>query len=169
MQNSSPACEVSCLVEQYYDRLYRYAYRLSGSHCEAEDLTQQTFLAAQSCLEQLRDATRVRGWLFTILRNFYLKSLRDQPEQGVASLDVSAEPADAPAEDVLVDSAELQTALQELPEEYRTPIVLFYFQEFSYKDIADQMGVPIGTVMSRLSRGKTWLRRRLTPTLVEGQ
>ena len=60
-----------------------------------------------------------------------------------------------------VDSAQLQTALDALPEVFRTPIILYYFEEFSYKDIAEQMNVPLGTVMSRLARAKTFLRERL--------
>ena len=62
----------------------------------------------------------------------------------------------------IVDSAQLQKALGELPEVFRTPVILFYFEEFSYRDIAEQMDVPLGTVMSRLARAKTFLRQRLT-------
>ena len=60
-----------------------------------------------------------------------------------------------------IDSEELQQILNELPEEFRTPLILFYFEEFSYREIADQINVPIGTVMSRLARGKGYLRKRL--------
>lgn len=164
-----PACEFATLVDQYYDLLYRYAYRLSGSHHVAEDLTQQTFLSAQSSRDQLRDVSRAKAWLFTILRNCYLKSLRDPLGHGGISLDQTSEPADVESrsdDEIPVDSAELQTALMELPEEFRSALVLFYFEEFSYKEISDQLAVPIGTVMSRLSRGRSWLKRRLSACLV---
>lgn len=157
-----PAANLTDLVEQHYALLYRYAYRLTGSAADAEDLTQQAFLTAQRKLDQLRDADRAKGWLCAIVRNAYLKGLRDQPSTPTISLERTAEPVDdAPAE-TAVDEQELQDALNELPEEYRTPLILFYFEEFSYKDIAEQMQVPIGTIMSRLARAKSHLRRRLT-------
>jgi RNA polymerase sigma-70 factor (ECF subfamily) len=76
-------------------------------------------------------------------------------------LQLVAEPADELPHDVAVDSDELQLVLNELPEEFRTPLILFYFDEFTYREIAEQMNVPIGTVMSRLARAKSYLRRRL--------
>lgn len=148
------------LVEQHYSLLYRYAYRLSGSAADAEDLTQQTFLVAQTKLDQLRDDQRARSWLCSILRNTFLK---DQRGPTCLPLDLygTAEPMDASLDDSLLDEERLQIALNELPEEYRSVVILYYFNEFSYKEIGEQLGVPLGTVMSRLSRARTCLRQRL--------
>ena len=149
------------LIEQHSALLYRYAYRLTGDANDAEDLVQQTFLLAHQRSHQLRDAGAARGWLVSIVRNVFLKSLRHR-ERG-RSLDEIDEPQvmDA-ASAVPIQIEHLQQALLELAEEFRSPLVLYYFEEFSYQDIADHMGVPIGTVMSRLSRGKAYLKKRLT-------
>ena len=162
MESALPGHDVAKLVEEHYELLYRYAYRLSGSAADAEDLAQQTFLIAQSHRDQLRDIDHARGWLCTILRHAFLKSRHDHGGIVNLSLESVAEPADAEIEEALVDSHELQAALLELPEEFRSVIVLFYFGDFSYKAIAEQLDVPIGTVMSRLARGKAWLRKRLS-------
>jgi RNA polymerase sigma-70 factor (ECF subfamily) len=149
------------LVDQHYASLYRYAYRLSGSSAEAEDLTQQTFLAAAAKWDQLREADRAKSWLFTILRNQYLKNVRRESAFGWESLDNLVESGGVAVLDADVDSEQLQRVLNELPEEFRSPLILFYFEEFSYAEIAEHLGVALGTVMSRLSRGKAYLRRRL--------
>jgi RNA polymerase sigma-70 factor (ECF subfamily) len=153
---------VQQLVDAHYEALYRYAYRLSGAGGDAEDLTQETFCKAQQHLDQLRDAARARGWLFRILRNAYLHRLRTRRQQPCVSLDgigdLPERPPDPPPG---VDPERLQRALDELPEGFRTPIVLYYFEEFSYRDIAEQMDLPLGTVMSRLARAKAHLRCRL--------
>lgn len=149
------------LVDCHYAVLYRYAFRLTGNTADAEDITQQTFLTAQRKLNQLRNPESSRGWLFAIARNIFLRSLRDQPSAPHLSLESVGElSTDLPAEGS-VDSERLQAVLQELPEEFRTPLILYYFKEFSYKGIARQMDLPLGTVMSRLARGKAFLRRRL--------
>lgn len=149
------------LVERHYALLYRYAYRLTGSRADAEDLTQQAFLTAQAKWDQLRDETKARSWLFTITRNLYLKELRGPLCQTSSALDELAcqLPADPGAE---FDSEQLQNVLNDLPEEFRSPVILFYFEEFSYREIAEQMQVPVGTIMSRLSRAKAYMRQRLT-------
>ena len=158
--NSRQAIEA--LVEAHYAALYRYAFRLSGSSQEAEDLTQETFCLAQNKLHQLREQERAKSWLFTILRNAYLHRARSAKLEKQVSLDGVPEIAERSSESLtLVDSQQLQNALNELPEAFRTPLILYYFEEFSYRDIADQMNVPLGTVMSRLARGKAFLRQRL--------
>ena len=149
------------MVEQHYALLYRYAYRLSGSASDAEDLAQQTFLTAQSKLDQLRDPLHAKGWLCAILRNHYLKSVRSSSAKLLTTLERLPEPPDPVPDDAPVDSEVLQSAINDMPEEFRTPLVLFYFEEFSYQEIAEQMGVPIGTIMSRLARAKVHLRGRL--------
>jgi RNA polymerase sigma-70 factor, ECF subfamily len=150
------------LVEQHYESLYRYAYRLSGTAADAEDLTQDAFCQAQLKLNQLRDPGRVKAWLFSILRNKYLHRCRDDRRELTLSLESIgdvAQPAPEPLPEV--DSQRLQQVLNELPEDFRTPVILFYFDDFSYRDIAEQMDLPIGTVMSRLARAKAHLRARL--------
>ena len=159
--NSKPAIE--SLVEAHYASLYRYAYRLSGASQEAEDLTQETFCLAQNKLDQLRDESRAKSWLFTILRNAYLHRLRQAKKEKQVPLDGLAELPERVSESpAVVDPVQLQKVLGEMPEAFRTPLILYYFEEFSYKDIAEQMNVPLGTVMSRLARAKTFLRQRLT-------
>ena len=150
------------LVSEYYEPLYRYAYRLTASAPHAEDLTQETFCRAQAQWRQVRNAEKPRAWLFAILRNCYLRELRDR--RGVRHLPLNCveEPHTEPIVLAdIVDSQLVGSALQMLPEPYRTPIILYYFEDFSYKEIADHVGVPIGTVMSRIARAKVFLRRRL--------
>jgi RNA polymerase sigma-70 factor (ECF subfamily) len=155
---------VAQLVDRHYVPLYRYAYRLSGSAADAEDLTQDTFCKAQLKLGQLRDADRAKPWLFSILRNAYLHRLRSRKQANTVSLDEVGElPDDLPEPLPDIDQEQLQQALGELPETFRTPVILFYFEDFSYRDIAEQMELPMGTVMSRLARAKAHLRARLVP------
>jgi RNA polymerase sigma-70 factor (ECF subfamily) len=150
------------LVDAYYVPLYRYAYRLTGSGADAEDLTQEAFCKAQPKLCQLRDPACAKPWLFRILRNAYLHKVRAAKSHHCASLeDMSEVPERPPDSGALVEPEKLQEALNELPEVFRTPIILYYFDDFSYRDIAEQMEVPLGTVMSRLARAKAYLRRRL--------
>ena len=149
------------LVEQHYVLLYRYAYRLSGSSNDAEDLAQQTFLAAQTHLDQLRDLDQAKNWLCTILRHCYLKSLRKKQSRTPVSLDHLDEFAVSTPVNSTVDTEKLQSSLNLLPDEFKIPLVLFYFKEFSYKEIAQQLDVPLGTVMSRLSRAKAFLKKHL--------
>jgi RNA polymerase sigma-70 factor (ECF subfamily) len=160
---ASPKNRMEALVDAHYAALYRYAYRLSGMASEADDLTQETFCQAQNKLHQLREPNCAKAWLFCILRNTYLHRRRAGKKEKQVSLDAIAElPDRLPDSLPVVDSAQLQKALDELPELFRTPVILFYFEEFSYRDIAEQMSVPLGTVMSRLARAKTFLRQRLT-------
>jgi RNA polymerase sigma-70 factor (ECF subfamily) len=159
---------VKRLVDDHYASLYRYAYRLSGAADEAEDLTQETFCKAQLSLAQLRDVGRARGWLFRILRNVYLHRVRAGKQQRWVSLDSVGEVAEALPDPVPpVDAERLQQALNDLPEVFRTPIILYYFEDFSYRDIAEQMDLPLGTVMSRLARAKAYLRTRLLAPTAE--
>jgi RNA polymerase sigma-70 factor (ECF subfamily) len=164
MSDGSHVPQISDLVVQFADLLYRYAYRLTGNANDAEDLTQQTFLRAQQKLHQLHEAAAAKWWLCSIMRNSFLTSRRHtgmmQSLEGFEQTLCLDEPPDE-----LVDPDELQRALLELPEDFRSPLILFYFEEFSYQEIADQMGLPMGTVMSRLSRAKSFLRKRLSPEL----
>lgn len=150
------------LVDEYYVALYRYAFRLSGSAADADDLTQEAFCKAQTNLGQLRNLERVKPWLFSILRRAFLQRIRDERQEKCVSLDSLVDvPERTPESLPDIDPEQLQHALNELPELFRTPIILYYFEEFTYRDIAEQMELPIGTVMSRLARAKSYLRCRL--------
>ncbi|MBA3314358.1 MAG: RNA polymerase sigma factor [Planctomycetota bacterium] len=153
--------EVSALVDAHYAVLYRYAYRLSGSAADAEDLTQQAFLTAQEKLDQLRIAENAKAWLFAIVRNAYLKTRRGPAAAAVVPLQNIAEPSQHGDGSPDLTGEELTQLLSELPEDFRAPLVLFYFEDMSYRDIAAVLDLPIGTIMSRLSRGKAHLRQRL--------
>lgn len=156
--------DANALIDDHYQSLYRYAYRLSGSATDADDLVQETFGKALARLSSLREASHAKAWLYRILRNAYLHRVRDEKRSRYVpgeNLDGLAAPL--PAEPPSIDPATLQKALDELDESFRTPLILFYFEEFSYRDIAEQMDLPIGTVMSRLARAKAYLRARLDP------
>jgi RNA polymerase sigma-70 factor (ECF subfamily) len=161
------AMDIGQLVAQHLEVLYRYAFRLTGSVPDAEDLTQQTFLVAQQKLHQLREEESVRGWLFTVLRNCYLKGFRKPVPLPAAALEFDVEliPCRESAEPLggVLDSELLQQALDQLSDEFKLVVTMFYFEERSYREIADLLQLPIGTVMSRLSRAKASLRRRLQP------
>lgn len=150
------------LVDEYHRAVYRYAFRLSGSASDAEDLTQQAFLVAQQKLDQLRKPESARSWLFTILRNCFLRDRRRPTPllAGSLGLNIDSVPAEVPRESD-IDTELLQEALNELPEKSRLILVMFYFEDCSYREIAKKLDLPIGTVMSRLARAKGYLRSRL--------
>ena len=154
---------VQSLVDEHYEALYRYAYRLSGTTADAEDLVQEAFCRAQEKLGQLREPERAKAWLFSILRNTYLHRLRLGQRSRTVPLNDLGDVAEPPENLPEIEPQKLQEALSELPEIFRTPVIMFYFEEFSYRDIAEQMEVPLGTVMSRLARAKAYLRARLFP------
>ncbi|MCS6977493.1 MAG: sigma-70 family RNA polymerase sigma factor [Gemmatales bacterium] len=168
MLGFGPRISVAQLVERYYASLYRYAYRLSGSQADAEDLTQETFLRATAKLGQLRDPDKARPWLFSILRHAYLQRQRNSQQAMHVSLDDINDVADAIPDPLPeVDPEALRKALDELPEAFRSAVILFYFEDLSYREIAEILEIPIGTVMSRLARAKNQLKARLmTPNAV---
>jgi RNA polymerase sigma-70 factor (ECF subfamily) len=153
--------DIRTVVQAHSHDVYRYAYRLAGNPQDAEDLTQQTFLIAQQRLAQVRQPERIIGWLFSILRSCYLKSERKRRPVAVAGIEMDIENVPEDVAEDEVDSQLLQAALNELPEESRLVLVMFYFEDCSYKEIAAELDIPIGTVMSRLARAKERLRKRL--------
>jgi len=155
--------DLDSLVGQYHGDVYRYAYRLSGNQSDAEDLAQQTFLIAHQRLDQLRDPDKAAAWLFAVLRSCYLKSKRKRQPVNASGveLDVESIPDTLTEEDI--DAEQMQLAINELPDEFKLVLVMFYFEGCSYKEIAAKLDVPIGTVMSRLTRAKGRLRGRLLP------
>ena len=160
--SAGPVVDIAGLIAAHHAPIYRYAYRLTGMAADAEDLTQQAFLIAQQKLHQLREAERAAGWLYAILRSCYLKWRRKRfpMTSTLADLEMGEIPQPV-AELRAVDSEELQQVLGELHDDLRLILLMFYFEELSYKQIADELEIPIGTVMSRLSRAKQKLRERL--------
>ena len=151
------------IVSAYYEALYRFGLSLSQRSAEASDLVQQTFFLWASKGHQLRDKTKVKSWLFTTLHREFLGSRRRQtrfPHYEVSLVEHSLPNLD-PNVVNHVDGADVVALIGEIEEVYREPLVLFYLQELSYQEMADTLEIPIGTVMSRLSRGKAQLRKRL--------
>jgi RNA polymerase sigma-70 factor (ECF subfamily) len=155
--------DIQSLVRHHHGDVYRYAFRLAGNQADAEDLTQQTFLVAQQRLHQVRHPERALGWLFAVLRSCYLKNERKRRPVDAAGLELDIEsiPEDVTENDI--DSQLLQAAIDDLPEDSRLVVVMFYFEGCSYKEIAAQLDIPVGTVMSRLARAKGRLRKQLLP------
>jgi len=153
------------LVLAHYQSVYRYAFRLTGSICDAEDLTQQTFLVAQRKLHQLREPEKVDRWLFAVLRSCFLKNRRKIRPVAAAKLELNVDevpdPGAGSGEQDEVDEEQLQRALNELSDDHKIVLLMFYFEDLSYKEIAARLNVRMGTVMSRLSRAKGWLRKCL--------
>lgn len=162
MAGNPPRIDLTQLVAAHHRGLYGYAYRLTGSSADAEDLVQQTYLVAQQKLDQIRDPSSARSWLFTVLRNCFLKDRRHREPARENSLEVPLEelPQDE-ADTSPIDEERLQQVIGELPEEFRLVVVMFYFEELSYKEIAAELDLPAGTVMSRLSRARRHLRNKL--------
>jgi RNA polymerase sigma-70 factor (ECF subfamily) len=164
-------CSLTALVGEHHEFIYRYAYRLSGRASDAEDLTQQTFLIAQRKLSHLREASRARSWLGTILRHAFLRSVRRRGagEKMSVGFDFDLLPDETSETDPFApfefDREELQTALDELPVEFRLVVLMFYYEDCSYREIATRLEMPLGTVMSRLARAKQRLRQRLDKTV----
>lgn len=153
--------DLAALVAEHYAAVFRYAFRLAGNQADAEDLAQQVFLAAQRKLDQLRGLEAARAWLFAILRNCFLASRRRPRPQALGKeLHWDELPEDA-ARPAAIDSELLQQALDALPDDYRMVVLMYYFEDCPYKEIAEQLDIPVGTVMSRLSRAKACLRTGL--------
>lgn len=156
--------EIEDVVRQYFPVVYRYALRLSGAASDADDLTQQTFLIACQRLDQVRDAERVDRWLLAVTRTNFLKVCRRARTAPTVPLDEAQEElADVGAAPDYLDRELLAAALSRLPTEYRVVVLMFYFEELSYTEIAAQLDIPMGTVMSRLARAKSRLRSALQP------
>ena len=152
------------LVDQQYAPLYRFALSLAKSEPDAADLTQQTFFLWASKGGRMRDGSKAKSWLFTTLYREFLNRRRHDGRFPKVQLD------DAPEEEISIiqnmnelDGAYVVKALGEVEEPFRAALTLFYLDQFSYHEIAEVLEVPIGTVMSRLSRGKAQLRQRLRP------
>ena len=154
------ALDFEQLVEHFYMPLYRFALSLSREPCDAADLTQQTFLLWASKGHQLREQSKAKAWLFTSLYREFLRFERKRGRE-LGSEEYLPDAECPPAAANNLDGDAVLHALFELEEIYRAPLSLFYLQEHSYKEIAETLDLPLGTVMSRISRGKAQLREQL--------
>ena len=152
------------LVARHYQPLYQFAFSLTRDEADACDLTQQTFYVWAAKGHQLRDASKVKTWLFTTLHREFLGARRKQVRFPHVELEQAAAelPAVPPAPLHQLDTAQVLEALSHLDEIYRSPVALFYLQDYSYLEIAEVLEVPIGTVKSRLARGLDRLYQLLT-------
>ena len=155
-------------------QLYRVALRMTHNPADAEDLVQEVTTRAYAALHQLRPGTSPKAWLHRILANTFAtgyRKRRREPQRGydgdfpewllaAGSLAPTARSAEAEALDLLADS-EILRALRDLPEDFRMAVYLADIEGYAYKEIAEIMGTPVGTVMSRLHRGRGRLREQL--------
>ena len=156
--------EFAELVDTHYQALSRFGYSLTRSPDHAADLVQETFCIWAEKNAQLRDRSKAKTWLFTTLHREFLGQRRKMARFSDTPIDENAIGAEAAGEDDVerqMDGHRAVELLGEMDEIYQAPLALFYLQQHSYKEIAEILDVPIGTVMSRLSRGKELLRKRM--------
>ena len=160
------------------DSLYSAALRMTRNAADAEDLVQETYLKAYRAYERFETGTNLKAWMYRILTNTYINAYRKKQrrpdEQDLDDVEdlylyrriggLEGSTLGRSAEDELMDlfgEAEVKDAVEDLPEHYRLPILLADVEGFAYKEIAEILDVPIGTVMSRLHRGRKQLQKRL--------
>ena len=161
------ALEFEGVVTRFYEPLYQFAFSLTRTEADACDLTQQTFYVWATKGHQLRDGSKVKTWLFTTLHRTFLESRRRQtrfPHQElndvvIESLSIS------PTLVSQLDSAHVLQALSRVDDLYQAPVALFYREDCSYKEIAENLNLPLGTVKSRMARGIAQLQKMLASDL----
>jgi RNA polymerase sigma-70 factor (ECF subfamily) len=154
------------LVEKYYQPLYKFALSLARSEADACDLTQHTFYTWRIKGEQLRDSSKVKAWLFTTLHRAFLQGRRHEsrfPHFELNEVDPEL-PSISPRGGTTLDSEDVLNALAKIDELFRAPLALCYLEDCPYKEIAAMLGIPLGTVKSRIARGITQLKAMLTRT-----
>jgi RNA polymerase sigma-70 factor (ECF subfamily) len=174
-RGARPGFETDAL--SHIDSLYGTALRLTRNEADAQDLVQDTYVKAFRNSKQFKPGTNLKAWLFTILHNTFRNRRRDTGRDPVAvdsqQVEQSANPDPAATpEEQMVRSAmgpDLQAALDALPDAFREAVWLRDVEEFPYAEIAEMLGVPVGTVMSRISRGRRMLYESLSPKHVESK
>lgn len=149
------------IVDRFYPMLYRFALSLARHEADACDLTQETFSLWAAKGHMLRDESKVKSWLFTTLYREFISNRRREtrwPKQEISEAEHEL-PSLMPESVDCLEVAQVMDALHSIDETFRAPLVLFYLQEHSYEEIAQILDIPIGTVMSRLSRGKQKLQQ----------
>jgi RNA polymerase sigma-70 factor, ECF subfamily len=155
-----PGPDFESVVAGYYEPLYRFAISLTRSEADACDLAQQTFYMWATKGHQLRDASKVKSWLFTTLYRAFLESRRTVtrfPHSELTETEPDL-PVILPEAARRLDAMQAVEALSQMDSVYRAPFALFYLEDCSYQEIADILQVPIGTVKSRLARGLAHLK-----------
>jgi RNA polymerase sigma-70 factor, ECF subfamily len=158
--------EFERLVNLYYRDLYRFGFSLTRSEADASDLTQQTFYIWANKGHQLKDLASVKAWLFTTLHREFLQTCRRRERFSDEPISDVAENLPHVSADIVtrMDAQTMLEALGQIDEGYRAPLVLYYMEDLSYKEIADVLEIPLGTVQSRIARGKMHLFQLLTET-----
>lgn len=154
--------------------LYNYALRMTNNSADADDLLQETFLKAFRFWDKYESGTNIRAWLFRIMKNSFINRYRKETKEPATVEYAEVEPYYTSVKDSRTDSNDLQqtvygnlldddvaTAVASLPEDFRTVVILCDIEGLTYEEIADFVDVPLGTVRSRLHRGRKLLRDRL--------
>ena len=173
-ESSSTQAEFEAIALEHFNALYTTSMRLTRDPVEAQDLVQETYLKAYRFFHRFESRTNIKAWLFTLLRNTYINTYRKASRQQQVDFDqiapmyaaTSSEPElkdHRSAEEMLgyLVQDDVKRALDALPEEYRLVVLLADLEDFAYKEIAAIIGCPVGTVMSRLFRGRRLLRKSL--------
>jgi len=164
---SRPGAEFEALIDTHMDVLLRSALRLTRNHEEAEDVVQETYLRAWKYFHRFEPGTNARAWLFRIMFNVINQRYGDrQPGESVSIEDSGLDQVLACAPPPSISTWEVMDALDKLPTDYRAVMMMVVVEEFSYKEAAEILDVPLGTVMSRLHRGRQALRTLLLPKSV---
>ena len=155
------------LVDAHYQPLYRFAYSMAKDPDKAADLVQQTFCIWAQKGHQLKERSKAKTWLFTTLYREFLAGNRRSskfPEKDIEDVDYQLKTDDVDA-GRLIDAKRAVAVLNSLDETFRAPLTLFFLQQHSYKEIAKILDIPMGTVMSRISRGKDLLKKKMRENL----
>jgi len=148
-------------VREWYSPLYRFAVSLCRDPEDAADLTQNAFYKLATKGSVISQPTKIKSWLFSVVHREFIDEYRKNKRRQSTSLELVPEPkaeTGGTSNESRMDSQRLLRALDYLEDKYRLPLTLFYMEHFSYKEIADFLKIPVGTVMSRLRRGKDQLK-----------
>ena len=163
------------LIERYKDKIYRLGYRMLGNQQEAEDITQETFLRVHMNLEKYDGKHKFSTWIFRIGTNLCIDRMRKKrlaaysldaqigDEEGTDGYSFVQSKDDSPENQVILSESQqrVRRIIDDLPEKYKSVIILFYLHDFSIKEISDVVEMPVATVKTRLHRGRELLRKKL--------